>query len=92
VAYTIIALVILGCIFWGWFKSHPARVARNAGKPQKQLRYGYVRRSSPLGRPVIQSDEQRSEVMWANRDRYDPSLDRLDPRHEDHQDPDPQET
>jgi hypothetical protein len=85
-AYVILAALILSGVCWGFYKSGSRGAARNSGRPQRQFRYGYVRRFSPLGRSPIQSDEQRSEVMRANRDRYDPSIDRLDPRNKDYRD------
>ena len=86
--YVIIAFVIVACVTYGVFKSNPRRVAKNAGKAQQPFRYGYFRRVTRLGRPGVQSDEQRAEIMEANRDQYDPSLDRLDPRNKNYQGPD----
>jgi hypothetical protein len=82
VALTIILVLIFGAIVWGVFMTHTKSGARRSQKFQKPNYLGAVRRYSRLGRPVIQTDEQRSEVMRMNRDRYDPSIDLLDPRNE----------
>jgi hypothetical protein len=82
VALTIILVLIFGAIVWGVFMTHTKSGARRSQQFQKPNYLGTVRRHSQLGRPVIQTDEQRSEVLRMNRDRYDPSIDLLDPRNE----------
>jgi hypothetical protein len=82
VALTIILILIFGVVAWAFFMTHTNAGARRAEKFQKPNYLGTVRRYAKLGRPVVQSDEQRSEVMRMNRGLDDPSLDRLDPRHE----------
>jgi hypothetical protein len=87
-ALTIFAILIFGCVCFGVYKGQSQRAAKNAGRLNYRVRLGGVRRYGRLGRPVITSDEQRSEWIHLHRDRYDASIDRLDPRHEDYVDPD----
>jgi hypothetical protein len=52
-----------------------------------RYRGGSVRRFARAGRAIVQTDEQRTELIMKNRVRYDPSIDRLDPRHKDYKSP-----
>jgi hypothetical protein len=88
VALTIVVILVFACFCFGVYKSRSQRASKNAGKLNYRARSGGVRRFARLGRPVIQTDEQRSEWIQLNRDRYDASIDRLDPHHADYQDPD----
>ncbi|MGA2124197.1 MAG: hypothetical protein ABSG58_07215 [Acidimicrobiales bacterium] len=88
-AVTILVILIFGCICFGVYKGRSQRAAQNSGKLNYRARMGGgVRRFTSLGRPVITSDQQRAEWIQLNRDRYDASIDRLDPRHADYQEPD----
>jgi hypothetical protein len=79
------AIVGLG---YAYFMTHTKAGQRRAEKFVKPNFMGSVRRTSRLGRPVIQSDEQRSEAILANRDQYDPSIDLFDPRNQNYKGPD----
>jgi hypothetical protein len=79
-ALTIILLLLFGAVVWAALVTHTRAGAQRAAKFDKPRWHGSVRRYSRLGRPVIQTDEQRTEWIQMNRDRYDPSIDLLDPR------------
>jgi hypothetical protein len=83
-AYLIIGLFIVFLVAWAWYmsKTHKQREV----KFQKP-RVGGVRRFARAGRVIVQTDEQRSELIMKNRVRYDPSIDRLDPRHPEYKKP-----
>lgn len=82
-AYLIIAVLIVAVFSWAVFMSRRSKKGHIEKFAKPNFR-GPVRRYPVAGRKVIQSDEQRSEVMMQNRDRYDPSIDLLDPRHPDY--------
>jgi hypothetical protein len=86
-AYAIILGFIVVVVAWGAFMSRRAK-AGHAEKQPRSFHRGAIRRYAFGGRKIVQSDEQRSEVILENRERYDPSIDRLDPRHKDYQGPD----
>jgi hypothetical protein len=55
-----------------------------------RYRGGSVRRFARAGRAIVQTDEQRTELIMNNRDRYDASIDRLDPHHPEYKGPEQQ--
>ena len=83
-AYGIIGLILLAGVGWGVFMARTKAGADRAAKFSKPNYRGGVRRFTHGG-PRIESDEQRSELIMRNRERYDPTIDRLDPRHKDYQ-------
>jgi hypothetical protein len=90
-AYLIIALIIVFVVTWATYMSRTHNDPNRKVKFEKpRYRGGSVRRFARAGRTIIQTDEQRSEHIMNSRDRYDPSIDRLDPRHPDYKGPKPQ--
>jgi hypothetical protein len=87
-AYLIIGLFIVFVIAWAWYQS---RTHNDAKRKEKFNRPGYrsgsVRRFARAGRVIVQTDEQRSELIMNNRVNYDASIDRLDPRHPEYKKP-----
>jgi hypothetical protein len=85
-AYLIIGLFIVFLVAWAWYmsKTHNERKVK-FHKPG--YRSGSVRRFARAGRVIVQTDEQRSELIMNNRVKYDPSIDRLDPRHPEYKKP-----
>lgn len=81
-ALTTLLVILFGCVVWGFAMTHTGAGARRAEKSRQPNYMGTVRRYARLGRPIIQTDEQRAEAERTNRGAYDPSLDLLDPRNE----------
>ena len=85
-AYAIIAGLFIAVMGWAVFMSHRAK--RGHGEKFAKANFlGPVRRYPVGGKKIVQSDVQRSEVILANRDRYDPSIDLVDPHHRDYKGP-----
>jgi hypothetical protein len=81
-AYLIIGLIIVFVVIWAAYMSKTHNDPNRKVKFEKaRYRGGSVRRYARAGRTIVQTDEQRSELIMNNRVRYDPSIDRLDPRH-----------
>jgi hypothetical protein len=87
VAYLIIGLIILFVVMWATWMSRTHNDPSRPVKFEKTKFRGPIRRYARAGRTIIQTDEQRSEVIMNNRVRYDPSIDRLDPRHPEYKKP-----
>jgi hypothetical protein len=85
-AYAIIAALFIAVMGWALFMSRRAKKGHTDKFVKPNFR-GPVRRYPLAGKKIIQTDEQRSEVILANRDRYDPTIDLLDPRHKDYKGP-----
>ncbi|MGB8197089.1 MAG: hypothetical protein WCF25_08810 [Acidimicrobiales bacterium] len=85
-AYLIIGLIIFFIVAWAWYMSK-TQDKRKVKFEKPRYRGGSVRRFARAGRTVVQTDEQRSELIMNNRVRYDPSIDRLDPRHPEYKKP-----
>jgi hypothetical protein len=83
-AYLIIGLFIVFLVAWAWYMS---KTHNNRKVKFQKPRVGGVRRFARAGRVIVQTDEQRSELIMNNRVRYDPSIDRLDPRHPEYKKP-----
>jgi hypothetical protein len=91
VAYLIIGLIIFFILVWATYKSKTSKDPHRKVQMEKpKYRSGSVRRYARPGRPIIQTDEQRAEHIANTRDRYDPSIDRLDPHHKDYKQPESQ--
>jgi hypothetical protein len=86
-AYLIILLAIFFIVTWATYMSRRSKDPGQKVKFEKTTFRGPIRRYARAGRTIIQSDEQRSEVIMNNRVRYDPSIDRLDPRHPEYKPP-----
>jgi hypothetical protein len=90
-AYVIIGLFIFFIVVWAAYMSKASKDPSRQGKMEKpRHRGGSVRRFARAGRVIVQTDEQRSELIMNNRVRYDHSIDRLDPRHKDYKKPESQ--
>jgi hypothetical protein len=87
VAYLIIGLIVLFVVVWATYMSRTHNDPNRKEKFEKTSFRGPIRRYARAGRTIIQTDEQRSEVIMNNRVRYDPSIDRLDPRHPEYKQP-----
>lgn len=85
--YLIIAALIVVILGWAVYMSKTKSGANRANKFVQPQWHGPVRRFSRGGRPIVQSDEQRTELIVQNRERYDPSIDRLDPRNAQYKGP-----
>jgi hypothetical protein len=91
VAYLIIGLIIIFVLIWATYKSKMSKDPNRKVEFEKPKYWsGSVRRFSRAGRVIVQTDEQRAEQIMNNRDRYDPSIDRLDPRHPEYKSRDSQ--
>jgi|HubBroStandDraft_6_1064221.scaffolds.fasta_scaffold2373809_2 hypothetical protein len=86
-AYLIIGLVIAFVLMWATYMSKTHNDPNRKVRFEKTRYRGPLRRYARAGRTIIQTDEQRSELMMKNRDRYDASIDRLDPRHPQYKKP-----
>ncbi|HEV2427170.1 MAG TPA: hypothetical protein VGS61_02985 [Acidimicrobiales bacterium] len=82
--YLIIGVIVLIAVGWGVYKSKKGATGQSLAKANRPQFRGPVRRFSHGGKQRIQTDEQRSEVIMNSRQQYDPSIDRLDPRHPDY--------
>jgi hypothetical protein len=91
VPYLIIGLGIFFVLVWATYMSKASKDPNRKVQMEKpRYRGGSVRRFARAGRAIVQTDEQRSELILNNRDRYDPSIDRLDPRHPEFKKPESQ--
>ena len=86
-AYLIIGLIVFFIVVWGLYMSRTHSDPNRPVKFEKTRFRGPIRRFARAGRPIIQTDEQRTEHIMNTRDRYDPSIDRLDPRHPNYKKP-----
>ena len=84
--YAIIALIFLLPLLWGIYMSRRAKAGH--GEKFAKPKYLGIQVFTHGGRKRVQSDVQRSELILENRERYDHSIDRLDPRHKDYRSPD----
>jgi hypothetical protein len=89
-AYLIIGLLIFFVLVWAAYMSKASKDPNRKVKMEKPKYLGGPRRYARAGRVIVQTDEQRSEIIMKNRDRYDASIDRLDPRHKDYKKPESQ--
>jgi hypothetical protein len=88
VAYIIIGLFIFFIVVWATYMSKTSKDPNRKVKMEKPgYHSGSVRRFARAGRVIVQTDEQRSELIMNNRVQYDHSIDRLDPRHKDYKKP-----
>jgi hypothetical protein len=85
VAYLIIGLIIVFVLIWATYKSKMAKDPH--GNVEMEKPRWSSRRFARAGRVIVQTPEQRAEQIMMNRDRYDPSIDRLDPHHKDYKEP-----
>lgn len=85
-AYLIILGIVLVVVGWAVYMSKSKAGANRALKTRKPGYVGGIRRLGH-GKERIESDEQRSESILRNRERYDPTVDRLDPRHPEYKRP-----
>jgi hypothetical protein len=85
-AYAIIAGLFVAVMGWAVFMSRRSK-GGHVDKFAKPNFRGPVRRFPVAGKKIVQTDEQRSEVILANRDQYDPTIDLLDPRHKNYKGP-----
>jgi hypothetical protein len=86
-AYLIIGLLILFIVTWAIYMSRTQNDRKVKFETPRYRAGGRVRRFTHGGHTIIQTDEQRSELIMNNRVQYDPSIDRLDPRHPDYKGP-----
>ena len=87
-AYLIVGLVVFFILIWAFYMSKASKDPKRKVKFEKPRRKG-ANRYGRLGRPIVQTDEQRSELIMRNRVNYDPSIDLLDPRNKDYRGPRP---
>lgn len=77
-AILIIGVLAISILSWAIMMSRSSRSHEWNARAVKP-RMGRVRLFR-FGAPIIQTPEQKTEWLLQNRERYDPSLDRLDPR------------
>jgi hypothetical protein len=88
-AYLIIGLIVFFVLTWAFYMSRTHKEEHRSAKFERpSYRSGSIRRFARAGRVIVQTEEQRSELIMNNRDRYDPTIDRLDPRHPEYKQPD----
>ena len=86
-AYLNIGLIVLFVVTWATYMSRTHNDPNRKEKFEKTSFRGPIRRYARAGRTIIQTDEQRSELIMNSRVRYDPSLDCLDPRNPEYKKP-----
>ena len=89
-AYLIIGLIIFFVLVWATYMSKASKDPHRKVTMEKPKYLSGVRRYGRAGRAIVQTDEQRSELIMNNRERYDASIDRLDPHHKDYKKPESQ--
>jgi hypothetical protein len=86
-AYVIIAALLVAVLGWSVFKSRKAK----KGQREKWAKPNFrgVRRYPLAGRKIVQSHEQKAELVRQRRGQYDPSIDKLDPHFKEYHKPEP---